>query len=181
MLKIVTRKTLLLIAILVASMSSSLYADTHDQKNNATYLYLQFAKSATITSVDASKNTFLLTLKNVSPYVSYFSNRPKRVTGVLPVKTFLMAWQQPGKGSFGTMPPNASIAGVTIRNILSIKEITLVMELKNPRYNEKKETLVFDATIVDPLQQKIPTKKIELHNVTVFFDDVSWCPGCCCG
>src|SRR3990167_6104223 len=121
--KSITRKTLFFAAILLASICSSVYASTPAANDQATYLYLQFAKSATITPVGASKNTFSLTLRGVSPYVSYFSNRPKRVTGVLPVKTFLMAWQQPGKGSFGTMPPNASIAGVTIRNILSIKEI----------------------------------------------------------
>jgi hypothetical protein len=86
----------------------------------ASWLFIQTAESA---QFDGKT----LTLKNVSPSVVMFTDRPARAAEAIPTATFLTSWND-GKGSFKSDPPNA---GLTM--LVDGKLQTATVELKQPR------------------------------------------------
>lgn len=98
---------------------------------------LLFVQSADSMRVHAG----VLTLKNVSPSVVFFSDRPKRMAGHVEMSGFLKAWGE-GKDSFADDPPNANLSivgGGAIKNT--------VVELKNPRYDGT--NLSYDIKVIN--------------------------------
>ncbi|GEM_PF-1640660 len=83
-----------------------------------------------------------MTLKNISPSTTFFSDRPERIAGHLPTRNFLKIWDE-GKDSFKNDPPNANLS------ILGEKEgaTDLVLEISNPRLNGNE--LTYDIKILD--------------------------------
>lgn len=107
-------------------------ADAED--GQAEYL---FVKSANSIAFDNDT----LALKQVSPTVVFFSDRPKRIAGHLTLDGFLVLWDE-GEDSFAEDPPNATLS------IIDGGEVqTVVMELKNPRL--QKDTLLYDVRILE--------------------------------
>ena len=51
----------------------------------------------------------VLTLKDVAPLTVFFSDRPQRVAGHMPTKSFMQHWTT-GKNSFEKDPPNATLS-----------------------------------------------------------------------
>jgi hypothetical protein len=91
----------------------------------AELLFVQSA--ASIESKDSTPAT--LTLKNVSPTVILFADRPQRVAGHVAMAGFLDAWNE-GSDSFSEDPPNANLS------ILGDGQVTnVVVELLNPQYD----------------------------------------------
>ena len=85
-------------------------ACTHSGKSAADadareYLFVQTASSATI---EGDR----LTLYDVAAHTIFFSDRPSRITGHLPVSELVNRWSQ-GPHSFRDDPPNASLAFVS--------------------------------------------------------------------
>ena len=91
-------------------------------------------------SVSFDKNT--MTLKDVSPSTTFFSDRPERVAGHLPTTHFLKVWEE-GADSFKNDPPNANLS------ILGEKEgvTNIVVEISNPRL--KGNDLTYDIKVLD--------------------------------
>ena len=173
-------KAIVLVMTLCVLLVSPVLADTSSTQHT-NYLYVQTARAATLKPVNYQQHTFTLVLKGVSSYVSYFSDRPKRESGILATQSFLMAWQQPGKNSFKQSPPNASVTGIMLKNLPEFKNTSIIVELRNPRYEQKKHLLTFDVTVLSSNAKTILNKTITLHDAVIFFDDIPWCPGCCCG
>lgn len=136
-------------------------ADCSKQKRAKTkYCFAQSANEAKLSR--KSNDTFTLTLKGVNPYVTYFSERPKRKVGYMSTKGFVKYWKYESPQSFKYDPPNADVSGVQIG-----KTSNFVLELTNPKYDYKSRTLTYTAK---PLGHKITTGT--LSHVTLFIDDV---------
>jgi len=104
-------------------------------------MFVQNSKSVTF-----DKNT--MTLKDVSPSTTFFSDRPERIAGHIPTTHFLKIWEE-GQDSFKEDPPNANLS------ILGEKEgaTNVVVELSNPRI--KGNDLIYDVRILEGNPPKV--------------------------
>ena len=100
------------------------------------------AKSPQVLFVQTAKNVAfkdgVLTLKDVSPVTSFFSDRPERIVGHVRNDLFLKQWSE-GENSFKSDPPNA---------ILSVfnegaRPSGAILVLTNPRTDGS--NLLYDA------------------------------------
>jgi hypothetical protein len=83
----------------------------------------------------------VLTLDEVNPATVFFSDRPQRIVGHVPVGTFVADWGRGGAESFAADPPNALLAFFGPGNVREV-----VVELRNPRL--RGHDLVYDATVL---------------------------------
>jgi len=74
----------------------------------------------------------VLTLKDVAPTTTFFSDRPKHITGIVRNDEFIKGWSE-GKNSFKSDPPNAALA---IFDSTGRPSQTIVV-LTNPRLEGK--------------------------------------------
>jgi hypothetical protein len=101
-------------------------------------LQLMFVHTAAGIEVDTAAQT--LRLKDVEPQVLYFSDRPERVAGHVPMSGYLDEWKA-GADNFGEDPPNA---------VLSVYEpgqsenTTVVVEITQPTVDGNDITYHYD-------------------------------------
>lgn len=146
---------------------------------NINFLYVQTAETAVLKPVNAEKGQFTLTLQDMPPYVSYFSDRPNRLVGMVSIQDFLKVWNSQNTQSFGKVPPNVTVSGIKIHHFTRNKDEFFMVELSNPQYNAKDKTLTYDALVIGKDKSLAPKEKDVLHHIILFID--TWCPGCCCG
>ncbi|MEE4015599.1 hypothetical protein V1T76_26295 [Roseibium sp. FZY0029] len=93
------KRTLGVASVLVTSMWVSL---AQAQQPECETLFVQTAKAVEMTETT-------ITLKGVSPLISFFCDRPVRHAGHLSNEEYLKAWDA-GKDSFAADPPNAMLS-----------------------------------------------------------------------
>lgn len=147
------------------------------QKENESYSFIQSADRAIIQRV--SENTYTLTLKNVAPVVSYLTDRPSRTAGILSLEKFLTIWNAPGKDSFRIDPPNVALTGIEIHALFFKKRESYIIELKNPIYDAKNKTIIYELRFLSDAPKEKIKKSIHIRYPTLFIDK-DWCPSCCC-
>ena len=126
------------LAAMVAGAGPTISAEP---KAECETLFVQSAKSVTM-------DDKTLTLKGVSPMVTFFCDRPTRHAGHLTMTEFLQSWDH-GKDSFTADPPNAVISvldGDTADDVV-------VELLDKPNVNG--DELTYNISIIDGE----PTKK----------------------
>ena len=144
-------------------------AETSDQSKNKGYLFVQAAQRATI-KLDANTNNYKLELKSVMPYVTYFSERPKRYSSTMPLDQFLALWQDRAGNGFKNNPPNVDLHGMSVKIFTPDQPFNLTVELSNPTYDPRFQTLSYQAK---PLSNKIPLpESVILSDVILFIDQV---------
>lgn len=142
---------------------------TNQPMDKTQYLMIQHGDKATIDHKPGDK-TFTITLQDVSPYVAYFSDRPARKAGTIPLQEFLKLWERKGTQSFQSDPPNANFNAMEMGTSVSdggVKNFSI--ELTNPQYDSQANTLRYTAV---PLQGTEIPKSNTLHYVTLFIDNV---------
>jgi hypothetical protein len=102
---------------------------------NAKDCYLQMDK------VDKTKGK--LTLYNVNRKMTYFTDRPYRKAGQMPMQDFITNWHK----SFKKDPPNASF--VCFHSKKDEKFSDIPVELKNPKYDKENDRLVFEIKLIE--------------------------------
>lgn len=134
------------------------------------YLFVHDARSGSLAPVAGDARRYRLTLRGVDRHALYFSDRPARETGVIPVPALLDALFRE------RMPaPNAAI---TLTNGREEADV-LAVELSNPRYDAKRRTLRYDARrlraaspglrhLDDRLDRSLPRR---FGPVALFIDD----------
>ncbi|MCK4869533.1 MAG: hypothetical protein KAS93_00310 [Gammaproteobacteria bacterium] len=138
--------------------------------NKPKLLFVQTAQSGTVTKMSNYPNKYKLQLNNVTGYVTYFSDRPNRITGLMTTNDFVTYWNK-GASSFAKDNPNAGLESVTINSLKKTKNVSFVFEISNPIYNHKNRTITYTAK---PLNKNIRiTKPIKLGYTSIFIDDVS--------
>jgi len=100
----------------------------------AELLFVQQAHRATLAGG-------VLTLGEVNPATIFFSDRPQRIVGHVPVGRFVADWGRGGAESFAADPPNALLAFFGKSDVREV-----VLELRNPRL--RGHDLSYDATVL---------------------------------
>jgi uncharacterized protein YjbI with pentapeptide repeats len=105
---------------------------------------LLFAQTANRGTMKPIKGTprFSLKLFGVNSQVVWFSDRPARQSGEIPVLDFTRSWAGFG---FVDDPPNAALTVLNARD----REDTVVVELRHPDLKRKKNRLRYTAEILD--------------------------------
>jgi hypothetical protein len=180
------RKLMILIACwILPLLGLSLYAETPapqtapapqntptslTQNNSGNDVSLLFLQSAAIGNIDPIANQpgfYTLTLHNISPYTSYFSERPHRIHGLVPTERFVKAWGV-GDNNFATNNPNCLMTATKIDGAVNIGNQTVLVSLSNPIYDSKAGALRY---IARPLYaQNFLLKGSRLEYVTLVID-----------
>ena len=130
------------------------------------YLFVQSAPSASL--VYDKGNHYTLTLRNPPPHVWYFTDRPERKSGAVPVDKFLGLWKFNGvSDNFKQNPPNAAIALMTVNS----DKVGMVVTITEPEHDG--DSLVYHLTKIS--KGEIPSG--EYSQAILFIDNVQWGPG----
>ena len=127
----------------IAAISLILFAFVifaHAEETEEIVFFVQSAKS-----VEFDVGTGVLTIKDVSPTIIWFTDRPQHLAGHETVQYFVGTWGK-GKDSFAANPPNATLSIFQGDHVLDA-----VVVLSNPRL--KGNDLIYH---VDILEGKIP-------------------------
>ena len=133
-------------------------ADSTQAKSQAQYLFVLSAKSGDIAQ---SGQGYTLTLNNVDPQILWFTDRPNRKAGFVPLSTFLASWSKGFAGS----PPNAALVHVGMVAKVAGKNQPMAMELSKPTYTSGQ--LTFKVTDLKGDKVNVGT----VQRAKVFFDD----------
>lgn len=147
-------KNFILLSIVVVL---SLFTLTiHAQEENATaseepkFLALQHAQSGAISEINAT--TYTLELNEVSDKTILFSDRPDRIVTSISTNDFVGNWSA-GEDSFAEDAPNAVLVVDDTE-----EQGTVIIELFNPVYDEKKNTLKYDVTPDNATSIELPSE-----------------------
>lgn len=165
------KKTIILKFALALSVFASSILSLTAQANNAHLLFVQISKSAEITPSKDDPKSYTLTLKQVEPYTSYFTDRPSRRTGLIQTTKFINAWQQQ---DIQKSPPNVALETMDVSNGGRINH---VFELSSPVYNNKTHQLTYNAKLLSSKpgqQQSLPSHNIKTGYTVLFIDDFNW-------
>lgn len=124
----------LLYALLVVTFALPARAD------EISLLYLQTASSGTLKPLPGRTNAFQLVLNEIAPNVVYFSDRPNRLVGVVPMAEFLKTI-----GFGGELNPNAVIS---IEKGSKDSDL-IVVTLAKPVYDKSRRTLTYESVILE--------------------------------
>lgn len=148
------RKTIL--AVLLGFTISATAAPT-------SIVFIQHAKSAELSK--QNDQSYLLTLHQPFYYVSYFSDRPQRLTGLISQSRFIKFWSKKDKAKFAEIPPNIA---------LESEKINIVGTLQNPQVAKNGDL----SYRFKPLKADIQMHdKQSLGYTVLFIDDIHWDPG----
>lgn len=153
----------ILTSLLIMTLTSTCLATTHNQAGQ-TFLLVQIAHSAEIKAVPNQRNTYELTLKGVSPYVTYFANRPMRVSGAISNVKFTNNWSK----AFKKDAPNADLVGVE-DSLLHPKYLNYSIELTHMEYNATGKTFHYTVHLLSGNNKTLPAK-LKLNNAALFID-----------
>jgi hypothetical protein len=148
----------------VCLLNTSAYALTKTIATNV--VFVQNAKSAELSKEVGQPGSYHLTLHKPDAFVSYFSDRPQRVTGLLASQKFLNLWDLSSKAHFKQNPPNAA---------LESKNANLIGTLTKPEYNQKTGDISYRFTPLNTA--KVVATHKNLGYTVLFVDDISWDPG----
>jgi len=146
-----TLSTFLSLLLLVTFSNTALSAPSARKVNhkNINYLFVQSATKLQLEKNKEKPNVYKIILKNVNPSVTYFTERPYRKTYTMPTAEFIQLWEKKNKNSFLYSPPNAAVVA-THKNFFSKDTLlNVVMELTEPSYDEKANTLSYTAKVLE--------------------------------
>ncbi len=108
------------------------------------FLFVQTAKAGTWVPKPGEEDVYTLTLTGAAAQTIYFSDRPDRIVGSVPMQKFLE-----NLGFSPHNPPNAALITGT-----GDDEEVLIIELMNPAYDAEADTLTYDAVVLVDYDQE---------------------------
>lgn len=160
-----------LIGLCVALNSFALAENTSDKtsiKTETPAISLQFVQTASagiLKRTSTNSNQYYLTLYRINPYISYFSERPEHINGVVPFENFINAWPV-GENNYNDNPPNAVITAAKINNENNISSQYFLVSLSQPSFDSKTMSAQYLVTPIG--SQRILINEIKLDYVTLF-------------
>lgn len=127
--------------------------------------FAQIITSGELKEISQSDNIYRLTISNVSPYLLYYTKRPKRLSGQVSIKNFLKAWKV-GKNSFAKNPPNAIIYPGMINQNANRSGDAFRVVITKPQYQAEKSKMTY---LVKPLgDSSLIMKDMDLNYSVMF-------------
>ena len=146
---------------------------------DASFLYIQYSEKGSLVLVgDGDPNHYTLTLNDVVPVTTYFSERPRRIAGTVSMENFLALPELFNDDD----PPNAAVSAI---NTADGSQGAVILELRNPVYDAQLDNLFYDAIVIEGANvngldrwgrasgEVLPRN---LENINVFIDHYR-CPG----
>ncbi|MCB0828872.1 MAG: pentapeptide repeat-containing protein [Solirubrobacterales bacterium] len=116
-------------AVMLVAAAESAPAQSQPAEEGIGLLFAQTASKGTFKPIKGTPR-FRLSLRGVNPQVVWFSDRPARQSGQIPVRGFTRSWAGFG---FNENPPNAALTLLRADE----NQDTVIVELRNPRYRKK--------------------------------------------
>lgn len=114
-----------------------------------------------------SKNNYILSFKTSPEYVSYFTDRPMKKSGVITTHDFLSLWKNSkNKKNLAIKPLNASVVLVNE----SGRRQNFVAVILNPGYVDGR--LSYQISVLD----KKPIIAGSLKHIALYFNNIHWNP-----
>lgn len=148
--------------------------------NNTHYLFVQTAKTAQLRAVPNQPGVYVLTLTKANPYITYFTDRPNRDSGLMTAAKFAQQWQM-GNNSFSKNAPNADISAIQHKvNGLHVTPLNFPVELLKLSYNSNTGDFTY---VIHALPQNAKTaatipQTADLRYTALFIDSDRVCLGC---
>ncbi len=141
-------------------------ATTTPTGNNTSLVFVQTATSGSIEPIKNHPGYYYLLLINTNPYVAYFTQRPLRTRGLIPVNQFMKAWQL-GSNNLKINNPNGIIIAAKINGEDNTEETNLLVTISNPAYLLSRNIMRY---VVKPLySQPLFSSTVSLRGVTLVF------------
>ncbi len=123
------------------------------------YLFILSAQAATV-EIDHGKTQ--LVMKNIDPFILWFTDRPIRQAGFTPVKKFIANWHT----AFAEVPPNAGMVYLNMKKDKIGAPQPVAVELRHPHWKNKQ--LIFSIKF---LTEKVNLSQGKtLRHVHLFID-----------
>ncbi len=164
-------KKITLLAVAFFSLLSLCFASTSfaNTKPSTQMEFVQTAHAGKLEAIPGKTGQYKITLYKPGAYVSYFSDRPKRVTGLMPIDHFVKLWSEKDvQNSFAMTPPNAAIETVAVKMIFNRHRFSIMGSLSDPQYNAKENTITYTLSSLSPRDPQIKETKL---GFTVLFID----------
>lgn len=140
---------------------------TANQQQTSSVINLSFVLTAKTAILKTNNDgTYRLTFIGINPFITYFTNRPKRNQGVAAMQNFMKAWNV-GTNNFQVTPPNATLTAVKINNVENTNQQFYIFTLTSPKYNQEQNVMQF---IAKPITQKILFKDVRFDNATLVIE-----------
>jgi|GEM_PF-2322880 len=166
--------TVFVAIITLFSFIPSAFSETPRADSKTSFIFIQTATSGSFTPVSGKTGEFILELRDVSHDTVYVSDRPERIVGAVQTGKFLKGFD------FGIdNPPNAA---VVLTEPVSAEQDVVLVELSQPRYDEKMRKLTYRASLLGEykglglksfIARKDESLPNEFRSVSVYIDD---CP-----
>lgn len=137
------RRNILIVIVLSLVLWSfflALSVERETMNKPTTYLFVQTARSGSLIPVEGKENQYTFTMKNVSPQTIYFSDRPARDVGQVPIRVFLE-----GFCFSENNPPNAAIEVLGKPG----EDRTILVELFKPTYDPENDVLEYVVSLLE--------------------------------
>ncbi len=135
------------------------------------YLFVESADKATIKIIPGKDKTYTIVLKNIDPFVTYFSDRPIRDAGELSIEKFIEMWHHKNVNSFRENPPNAVLHAKKGGFFSDVQVFNFAIIVTEPYYDKKSGTLSFTAKPLPGNVDSLPESET-FHHVSIFIDSV---------
>ena len=129
--------------------------------------FVQTAKSGTLKAISDKPGYYTLTLEDVGPYISYLSERPNRIKGIVPTEKFIQTWGV-GNNSFAANNPNGVIIPALVDGVTNKSTVFYTITLSSPQFNQKQFTVRYIVKLI--LSQQFFYKHIHFDHVILLIN-----------
>ncbi|MFT0544824.1 hypothetical protein ACMHYO_00520 [Allopusillimonas ginsengisoli] len=149
---------------LLTSCGTSDSSDTAaTDKQYSSRIHVIASKNGRIAPAQAGDtSSWILTLENPEPTALWYTDRPSQDVGATPLKDYINAafW----RSAYGDVNPNATI----LFQLAGSDDLDgLYVSLTRPSYNEKSNTITFDAKILNDTLDNMGADSLAFTNVTL--------------
>lgn len=138
------------------------------KEGNINYLFIDVAEHGSLQK-NKDGDTYTLTLTGADDYVSYFSDVPHRITGIMSLENFkqLINKETAEKYTHGL---NSGLIAVEAG---TKNKIRYILSLSNLNYDAKTETATFTAKVVPGEQKMQVPDAIKFKHISLFIDSMN--------
>lgn len=139
---------------------------TAKKQDNTNYMFIDVAETGTLQK-NADGKTYTLTLSEVDDWVTYFSDVPARITGMMKIGDFSKLMDKETKTNF----KHGLNTGIIAIDAKTDKKVRYMVSLSNPTYNTNNHTISYTAEEIPGGKTPLPDNA-NFHHVSMFFDGI---------
>ena len=150
------------------SQKTTVQKEEKEAELDVNLMFVQTAKAAILKKL-GSRGYYTLTLYGVNPYSTFYSERPKRISGITAIGDFVKAWNV-GENNFHMNNPNALLTSALIDGVANKSSTFYLIKCSTPKYSVQKSILSY---VVKPLpKHELMFEHIKLDYVTLMLDSL---------